>query len=176
MTAYSPQRRIKQKFQAGHTEHRAGQGDLTDFSITHSLPYSITACGYTLCYALFFSLHRMQTVHMCTNRQTDARYNLFLSIKHLLYLKDSRRKRTSAFFFFYGRIWILSNDIRSCVHTLGSEPLRGSIRNVYIFSLPSRAAQSPIIYLVWTSSKIREDVFSCLASWNTQGIYLYCPH
>lgn len=74
MTAVSPKWRIKQKFQAGHTENDSGQGDLTDFSITHSLPYSVTECGYVILWPPFPRLrlpvlltHIPKWSHTCTN-------------------------------------------------------------------------------------------------------------
>lgn len=82
MTAFSLKRSIKQKFQAGHTENESGQRDLTDFTITRSLPYSVTDCGYGLPWPSFPHMHS----HALLPRKLKLlrMYGLLLSIKHFL--------------------------------------------------------------------------------------------
>lgn len=148
MTASSPQRRIKQKFQAGHTENESGQGDLTDSSITHSLPYSITECGYVIPWPSFPQLrspvlltHIPKHPHMCTN--THASQLVFINKTFLEHLRNNCWASLNIHQVFQGWTGIVSVIKRSCMQTLDSEPRRGSITNVCVFTLPGSSSTKP---------------------------------
>lgn len=90
MTASSPQCRIKQKFQAGHTESegRAGRSDRFRHH-TQPCPYSVTVCGHVIPWPLFSSallsgspIPHSVMFHTWAQNTHRHEWDVFLSIKH----------------------------------------------------------------------------------------------
>lgn len=180
MTASSPQRRIKQKFQAGHTENENGQGDLTDSSITRSLPYSITDCGYVIPWPSFPRLRSPVLLayipkHTHVHTNTSASQLVYINKTFLSHLKQVLRKleHTSSLSGL-DRDWVCHQTFMYAV-----VPLRITQRIdnkcLRIQSPRHQQAQSPVIYPDCISSKIRGHVYSCLAIWNTGGNVFILP-
>ena len=148
MTAVSPKWRIKQKFQAGHTENDSGQGDLTDFSITHSLPYSVTESGYVTLWPSFprlrlpvFLTRVAKRSHTCTNtHMPTCFYQIFKKNISVVFCENSCWESLNVHRVFQGRTVIVSVIKRSCMTTADSEPLRGSIPNVCVLTLPGSSS------------------------------------
>lgn len=142
MTAFSLKRSIKQKFQAGHTENESGHRDLTDFTITRSLPYSVTDCGYGLPWPSF---PRMRCCSPSPQTETATYVRLaFINKTCSYHLRKHCWESVNEHQVFQGLAGNGSVIKQLCMQSLNSEPRGGSIRNVCLFTLlSSSSTQAP---------------------------------